>query len=138
MIYKRTSFIFTLLFYFTYQLPAQDIQNDDATSNKGKVEWQWRIQVGDRPYDIPIKAEFTIKNQSNEPLIIQEVQTACHCTIIEYPKEPIGKGMTATIVAIYDAKSEGPFFKIITVRTNFDPDHTVPLAVIGNVKSRNQ
>lgn len=138
MIIKRINLTFFLLFNILYSISAQEIYNDDATFNKGKVEWQWRVTVGDIPYNKPVKAEFVVKNNSNQPLIIKDVQTACHCTIIDYPKEPIEEGKSATIIAIYDAKSEGPFFKIITVKTNFDPDHLVPLAMVGNVKSKSK
>lgn len=138
MTIKQVQLIIFFFFSLVSYSFSQEIHHYDATFNKGKVEWQWRVSVGDIPYDKPVRAEFTIKNNSDQPLIITDVQTACHCTITDYPKDPIEAGKTATITAIYDAKSVGPFYKIITVKTNFDPDHLVPLAMLGNVKSKHK
>ena len=67
------------------------------------------------PFDKPVTAVFTLKNISSDTLIIQNVQTACHCTVPEYPHEPILPGQTAYIKATYDARNEGQFFKTISV-----------------------
>ena len=71
-------------------------------------------------------------------LIIKEVQTGCHCTVTDFPKDPIEAGQTVKIKATYDAKTEGQFYKIITVVTNFDPERLVALAMIGTVKSKQE
>lgn len=126
----------SLLFLYSVQSHSQVIANEDPTLNKGRVEWQWRVMLGEVPYNQPVTAEFWVKNNSNEPLIIKEVNTGCHCTVTNYPKEPIETGQSAVIKATYDAKTEGQFYKIITVVTNFDPERLVPLAMIGTVKSK--
>jgi Protein of unknown function (DUF1573) len=115
---------------------AQEIKLDDLTDNNGKVEWAWRVSVGEVPFDKPVTAVFTLKNISSDTLIIQNVQTACHCTIPEYPHEPILPGQTAYIKATYDARSEGQFFKTISVSTNFDLYRIVTLAMLGTVKPK--
>ena len=115
---------------------AQEIKLDDLTDNKGKVEWAWRVSVGEVPFDKPITAVFTLKNISSDTLCIQNVQTACHCTVPEYPHEPILPGQTAHIKATYDARSEGQFFKTISVSTNFDLYRIVTLAMLGTVRPK--
>ena len=129
------SFSICLSFYAIHS-SAQVIINDDPTLNKGKVEWQWRVSVGDVPFNTPITADFAVTNNSNQPLIIQDVRTGCHCTVAEYPKEPIEAGKTVHIKATFDAKTEGQFYKIITITTNFDPEHLVALAMMGTVKPK--
>lgn len=127
-----------LLSFYSIQTQSQIIANEDPTLNKGKVEWQWRATVGEVPFDKPVTAEFRLKNNSNQPLLIKDVHTGCHCTVTEFPKEPIEAGQTATIKATYDAKTEGQFYKIISVVTNFDPERLVALAMIGTVKSKHE
>ena len=122
--------------YYAIQSSAQEIINDDPTLNRGKVEWQWRVSVGDVSFNTPITADFAVTNNSNQPLIIQDVRTSCHCTVAEYPKEPIEAGKTVHIKATFDAKTEGQFYKIITITTNFDPEHLVALAMMGTVKPK--
>jgi Protein of unknown function (DUF1573) len=115
---------------------AQDIVMTDQTDNKGKVEWEWRVSLGDVSYNKPITAEFSIKNTSDIELIIKDVVTGCHCTVIEMPKEPIKPGASAILKATYDAKREGRFYKLIRVLTNFDENQYVTLAMEGTVKAR--
>ena len=138
MTLKQAFSFSTLLSLYSIHSSAQEIINDDPTLNKGKVEWQWRVSVGDVPFNKPITADFTVTNNSNQPLIIQDVRTGCHCTVTEFPKAPIEAGQTAHIKATFDAKTEGQFYKIITVTTNFDPEHLVALAMIGTVKPRHE
>jgi hypothetical protein len=117
-------------------LLAQDIRNDDLTDNNGKVEWLWRVNVGETPFGKSVTAVFSVKNVSTDSLILQDVQVGCHCTVAEYPKEPIPPGQTVYIKATYDARSEGQFFKTINVSTNFDLYRVVTLSMSGIVKAK--
>ncbi len=134
--YTSLFFLLISLFISQVQLAAQDIIIEDATDNKGKVAWQWRVSVGDIAFDKPITAEFKIKNTSDKPLVINDVAVGCHCTVVEFPKEPIEPNMEVCIKATYDAKREGRFYKLIRVFTNFDPTRAVMLAMEGTVKAR--
>ena len=118
------------------RLLAQDIKIEDLTDNKGKVEWTWRVSVGEVPFDKPVTARFDLKNISSDTLLIKDVQAGCHCTIAEFPKDPIAPGQTATLKATYDAHNEGQFFKTISVLTNFDLHHLVTLSFLGTVKAK--
>lgn len=127
---------FTCILLFCGYLATAQTQNykiADGTLNAGKVEWQRNINVGEIPYDVPVIREFEVKNVSNEPLLLVNVKAGCHCTIIEYPHDPIPPGETTHIKAIYDAKKEGDFYKVISVTTNFDPNQAVVLALTGKV-----
>ncbi len=106
----------------------------DQSKNAGKVEWLPRqIQMGNIPLDVPAKGEFTIKNISTQPLVLLEVAPTCHCTVVDYPKDPIMPGESVKIEAVYDAKRPGDFYKIITVQTNFDTEQPVALSMTGKV-----
>ena len=68
----------------------------------------------------------------------KEVRAGCHCTVADFPREPIAPGNSIVIKATYDALSEGQFFKILTVSTNFDADHLVTLGMTGTVVAKHK
>jgi hypothetical protein len=64
---------------------------------------------------------FSFTNTGNEPLII-DLATACQCTEIEWPTEPIVPGDEGRIVAIFDSTGmEGPYTKTIDIIANTEP-----------------
>lgn len=129
-----THFLTIIFFvFFINTIHAQEIIIEDPTKNKGKVEWQWRANVGNIPQNIPVTATFKIKNISNEPLQLLEVKATCKCTVVDFSSEPIPSGKFGFIKAEYDAKAEGGFNKMIIVTTNFDAEHPVALSLEGNV-----
>lgn len=57
------------------------------------------------------------KNTGDKPLIINNIQSTCGCTLPEFPKTPILPGKTDFIKIKYNMKV-GPIRKTITVETN--------------------
>ena len=106
----------------------------DPTKNNGKVEFTpMQINAGEVPYGIPVEREYAVKNVSDEDLFILNVKSGCHCTVVDWPKEPLKPGQSGTIKITYDALKEGQFYKIVSVNTNFDPEVGVGLSMIGTV-----
>ena len=70
-----------------------------------------KIKVGN-----PIPAVFTVTNISKDPLIIEQANPTCGCTISNYTKEPIAPGKTGTINATYNAAGVSHFDKTLTVK----------------------
>ena len=62
--------------------------------------------------------EFTFKNTGKEPLLLTNVKASCGCTTPTWPKEPIMKGKSGTIVVKYNTKINGSFTKSIRVYSN--------------------
>ncbi|MGN6569225.1 MAG: DUF1573 domain-containing protein [Flavipsychrobacter sp.] len=63
--------------------------------------------------------EFTFKNKSKEPIILQHVQASCGCTTPTYSKEPVLPGKDGIIKASYNTQGRpGNFDKKITVVSN--------------------
>lgn len=87
---------------------------------------------------VPLVRDFALKNISEENLLLLEVKSSCHCTVVEYPHEAIATGETASIKVTYDALKEGDFYRIITVLTNFDTNQSVPIALTGKVMPKQQ
>ena len=88
-------------------------------SPKAAVEWQTTsIDLGEVSFKKPVIAEFSFKNQGLVPLIINNVESSCGCTVADYPKQPVLSGQEAKISVTYDAETEGQFSKTITVYSN--------------------
>ncbi len=74
------------------------------------------IDFGKIKQGVPQKGTFTVTNIGNEPLIIEQANPTCGCTISDYTKEPIAPGKTGVINATYNAAANGHFEKHLTVK----------------------
>jgi hypothetical protein len=74
------------------------------------------IVLGKIKQSNPTKGTFTVTNISTSPLIIEQANPTCGCTISDYTKEPIAPGKTGVINATYNAANVGHFEKHLTVK----------------------
>lgn len=74
------------------------------------------IDFGKIKQGVPQKGTFVVTNISKEPLIIEQANPTCGCTISDYTKEPIAPGKTGVINATFNAASMGSFDKHLTVK----------------------
>lgn len=74
------------------------------------------IDFGKIKQSVPAKGTFTVTNISGAPLIIEQANPTCGCTISDYTKEPIAPGKTGVINATYNAANAGNFEKHLTVK----------------------
>jgi hypothetical protein len=74
------------------------------------------INFGKIKQGVPQKGTFTVKNVGSEPLLIEQANPTCGCTISDYTKTPIAPGQTGVINATYNAAAMGPFEKRLTVK----------------------
>ncbi len=74
------------------------------------------IDFGKIKQNVPQKGTFIVTNTSSEPLIIEQANPTCGCTISDYTKEPIAPGKTGVINATYNAAAAGHFEKHLTVK----------------------
>ncbi len=127
----------TFMLWPSAVLTAQGISSmdiGDPTQNAGKVKWiPMQIETGDVPFGIPVERTIEAKNISDETLILLEVTSGCHCAVTEWTKDPIPPGQSGFIRIVYDAQKEGEFYKVIAIRTNFDPDTQLGLGMVGRV-----
>jgi hypothetical protein len=77
---------------------------------------QETIDFGKIKVDNPPTATFIVKNVGTEPLIIEQANPTCGCTIGDYTKAPIAPGKEGWIKATYNAKNIGAFDKHLTVK----------------------
>ncbi len=86
--FRQNLILFIFVFGFSNLFCQAKLQVIDSKKNFGFVK---RGEL--------IKNEFEIKNIGNEPLIIKDVEIACSCTTVDFPKQPILPGQ-ATIVTV--------------------------------------
>ena len=76
---------------------------------------------------------FKFTNTGKEPLILQQPQSSCGCTVPTWPKEPVLPGGASEIQVTYNTKKAGPINKTVTVRSNAK-NNTVVLRITGKVE----
>ena len=134
MKFIRQTTLFAALILVSTAVFAQKMKIGDPTKNDGKVEWiPMQIETGDVPFGIPVERAYEVKNISKEDLVILNVKSGCHCTVVDWTKEPIPPGKSGSIKITYDALKEGEFYKIIAINTNFDPEISLALSMVGTV-----
>lgn len=74
------------------------------------------IDQGKLKQNAPEEAKFVITNITNEPLIIEQANPTCGCTMGDYTKTPIAPGATGYITAKFNAANPGHFEKHLTVK----------------------
>jgi archaellum component FlaF (FlaF/FlaG flagellin family) len=99
-----------------------EIEFDKSSFDYGTLE------IGDVKTGI-----FTFTNVGNRPLVLFDVIVSCDCTEVEWQKEPVMPGKTATIKVVYTAKTAGLIAKQVTIQSNAQTDR-VRLQLKGNVK----
>ena len=86
----------------------------DGTLYLKEVEFDF----GTIPQGKPVYHSFEVRNNGSANLQLENIQTTCGCTTPEWNKEPIGKGKSSSIKVGFNAASEGPFEKYITILYN--------------------
>ncbi|HTB52678.1 MAG TPA: DUF1573 domain-containing protein [Ferruginibacter sp.] len=74
------------------------------------------IDFGKIKQSVPAKGTFIVTNVGKTPLIIEQANPTCGCTISDYTKTPIAIGQTGVINATYNAANLGHFEKHLTVK----------------------
>lgn len=98
------------LFAFSSALIAQK-KADDVAKFKSEVVDLGKIEQGN-----PATATFYISNIGGAPLIIEQANPTCGCTIGDYTKAPIAAGKEGWIKATYNAANVGAFDKKLSVK----------------------
>jgi hypothetical protein len=76
---------------------------------------------------------FKFSNSGKEPLILQQPQSSCGCTVPTWPKEPVLPGESNEIQVTYNTRRVGPINKTVTIRSNAKTN-TVVLRITGKVE----
>jgi Protein of unknown function (DUF1573) len=74
------------------------------------------IDQGKVKQNNPEEVKFIVTNIGKEPLIIEQANPTCGCTIGDYTKTPIAPGASGFVSAKFNAASPGHFTKTMTVK----------------------
>jgi len=83
-----------------------------------------------------IKNEYEISNTGNAPLIITDVEIACSCTTVDFPKQPILPGQkTKVLVSFNTTTVYGRQDRVVYLNSN-DPKGPHKLRYKGTVSAK--
>ncbi len=103
-----------------------EIKTDDALGLK-----ESEFDFNKIPQSKPVYHYFEIINKGTPPLTLDNVTASCGCTTPEWSKEPIAPGQTAKIKVGFNAATEGPFEKPITI--TYNGNYTKQIKIKGHV-----
>ena len=89
------------------------------------------FDFGKIPQGKPVTHVFQFTNTGDKPFALDNVQASCGCTTPEWNKETIAPGATASIKVGYNAATEGPFNK--TVSITYNGTQTKQIIIKGDV-----
>lgn len=93
-----------LLFFATIFIQSNVVWLSSSTFDFGKID-----------HRKPVVTTFSFKNESNQPILIDNVRTDCGCTSPEWPSEPIAQQEKGIITVRFNAWKRGVFNKRIKV-----------------------
>jgi hypothetical protein len=99
---------------------SNEVRVIPAKINKAAIiKWkQVEIDLGNIEQNKPVNIGFEFTNTGNAVVVISSVQAGCGCTSVNYSKEPIAPGASASINATFNAATVGVFRKTVTVITS--------------------
>jgi hypothetical protein len=92
------------------------------------------INQGTLKQNEPKEVRFVVTNISKEPLIIEQANPTCGCTMGDYTKSPIAPGSTGFVSAKFNAAGLGHFNKTMTVKFA-GVDEVKNITITGDVLS---
>ena len=110
---KKVLFSAVLLMVTSATIFAQDAAKKISDIAKFDSD---TIRLGNIKQCNPTKGTFTVTNISTSPIIIEQANPTCGCTISDYTKSPIPAGQNGVINATYNAAGIGHFEKHLTVK----------------------
>ena len=109
---KKTLGLF-ICFLISFSLAAQSKATPEPLQFK-----ELSYDFGSVPQGKPVYHVFELKNTGTKPVTLKDVHASCGCTTPEWSKDPIKPGATAKIKVGFNAATEGPFEKFISVQYN--------------------
>lgn len=132
MVYNITLLIHLLLLPFTSPTQVK------VKEGMPKIWFEkTTIKLGDIHVGERYERAFIFKNTGDAPLVIDDTETSCGCTVVKYTKEPIMPGATGEIKVDYVPKkgTKGFISKSITIKSNAE-NGTTYLYLHGTVVSK--
>ena len=85
---------------------------------------------------VVVKNEYDIRNAGNAPLIITDVEIACSCTTVDFPKQPLLPGQNARVIVSFNTQTVyGRQDRVVYLNSN-DPKGPHKLRYKGTVSNK--
>ncbi|MCU0370491.1 MAG: DUF1573 domain-containing protein [Bacteroidales bacterium] len=133
---KKITFFISMILVSAIGVFAQATEPVKVVDNPNAPEISFEKLVHDYgtiPFGGDGVCTFKFKNTGKEPLILQQPQSSCGCTVPTWPKEPVLPGASDEIQVTYNTKKAGPINKTVTVRSNAKTN-TIVLRITGTVQ----
>ena len=95
----------------TTGISAQQKKAADAVVFK-----EMKYDFGKIKQNVPVTHDFSFKNVSVKPVVIESATATCGCTTPKWPNKPVVKNSSDKITAGFNAAAPGIFEKTITVK----------------------
>ena len=105
-------FLITILYLVVSVTFAQESTKTEIMFNK-KIYNFGKIKYGNE-----VSYQFEFKNIGKNPLIIQNIETSCGCTVAQKPDYPVKPKQKDYITVVYNADEIGKFQKSIKIFSN--------------------
>jgi len=105
-------------------LKSQTIKFDNTLHDFGKI-----------PDGKNVSFKFKFTNTGKAPLLLQQPESSCDCTIPVVSKAPVLPGKTNEILVTFKPENSGPFFRTITVKSNAT-NGKITLTIQGTVTEK--
>ncbi|THH41376.1 DUF1573 domain-containing protein [Neolewinella litorea] len=83
----------------------------------GPVEWLQPLTVTleDTFVDQPVTYTFRFRNETDAPVVIDNVRVGCGCTATEWEEQPVAPGQEGQLTVTFDADTAGFYRKYVKV-----------------------
>ena len=99
-----------------HKVISEDQEGEKTAETKSPIAFkELKHSFGKIKQGVPVTYEFSFKNISKEPVVIENAVAGCGCTKPEFNKAPITEGHSDKIKVTYNAGSVGSFTKQVTV-----------------------
>lgn len=122
------------------ELYLKIIRNDDVEDYENKQDVKTIVNIdkniffiGSFDWHKEQRASFILKNNGNNPLVIEDVSTSCGCTSVDYSKQPVRSGDSISLTVVYKAEHPEHFDKTINVYCNTS-DSPIRFRITGDAK----
>lgn len=118
-----------------------EVSEEAPSQSQTRAKTTWKFDKSEHDFGNLKQGEsaeysFKFTNTGKEPLIIENAQGSCGCTVPNYPKEPIAPGATGVIdVRFNSAGKSGAQQKTVTLTANTDPSITTILTIKAEVEA---
>jgi hypothetical protein len=96
-----------------------------AMAHVSSINWKnTSLELGQVKSNEVKELSFEFTNTGDQSVSIMEAKGSCGCTVVDFSKEEIFPGKTATIKANFTSSKLGVFKKSVKVKTTASEDYT--------------